>query len=313
MNVFEVLSQGKSRLHEPSVSAMLGYLLNPNENHGIGDLFLRNFLAMLDKCWDGTLFSHLLEQQKRINAIVELEVQYHLLSRNDIDIQIQILENDKETHRIIIENKIRSSAASPQQLNKYYQAVLHDKDVQAENPIITMVFLTPDDQKSKLSKEWNNLKDLNEEHQKAWLFWSSEDVSRSVVDLVRDLLHKEVRCEINPINEYMRHTIKAFVNFIISKTSITQKTMRTGQDIGNITDRQKLVLNNGKHYTVVRRDSSQIQVFDDEKDKKMIARHIMSQYIDEQGIDIPHNRLNTRSIGKKLIEYLAQHNHEQST
>jgi len=37
MNIFEVLNQGNSRLHEPSVSAMSGYLLDTRRDHGLGD------------------------------------------------------------------------------------------------------------------------------------------------------------------------------------------------------------------------------------------------------------------------------------
>jgi len=76
------------------------------------------------------------------------------------------------------------------------------------------------------------------------------------------------------------------------------------EDIGDIIDEVEIKLNSGKEYVVVRRDSTQIQVFDKDTDDKQIARHIMSEYIDENNIDIPHNRLNTRSIGKKLLEFL---------
>ncbi len=49
MNIFNVLSQGKSSLHEPSVSAMLSYLLSPNGDHGIGDTFLRSFIQLIEE------------------------------------------------------------------------------------------------------------------------------------------------------------------------------------------------------------------------------------------------------------------------
>lgn len=46
MNIFSVLSMGKSRLHETSMSAMLAYLLNPNQDHGVGNKFLKSFLEL---------------------------------------------------------------------------------------------------------------------------------------------------------------------------------------------------------------------------------------------------------------------------
>lgn len=47
MNIFSVLSMGKSRLHETSMSAMLGYLLDPYQDHGLGNKFLVGFLKIM--------------------------------------------------------------------------------------------------------------------------------------------------------------------------------------------------------------------------------------------------------------------------
>ena len=52
MNIFQVLSQGKSRLNEPSMSAMLAYLLDSNKDHGLGEAFIRAFLLALDASWE---------------------------------------------------------------------------------------------------------------------------------------------------------------------------------------------------------------------------------------------------------------------
>jgi hypothetical protein len=49
MNIFSVLSMGKSRLRETSMSAMLAYLLNPNQDHGLGYRFLKSFLELETK------------------------------------------------------------------------------------------------------------------------------------------------------------------------------------------------------------------------------------------------------------------------
>lgn len=313
MNIFEVLSQGKSRLHEPSVSAMLGYLMNPMENHGLGDIFIREFLKMLDANSTKDNFGKVLNRAHRINAIIELEVQYaHLGKRNDIDVQIQLLDQGKETHRIIIENKIRESSANVNQLNLYYNAVLNDEDYKQSNdteelPDIFVVFLTPESESTKLKQEFESLNIMQNGHSKLWLNWTSENTNISILHIIKNILDLEVKCEINPINEYMRHTLKGFVNFISEKTTKSvSKKMRTGQDIGDIVDEVEITMNNGKAYIVIRRDSTQIQVFDKETEEKQIARHIMSEYIDENSIDIPHNRLNTRSIGKKLLEYLDE-------
>ena len=44
MNIFRILAQGDGSINEPNISAFLGYLLNPNEDHGLGSYFLEQFL-----------------------------------------------------------------------------------------------------------------------------------------------------------------------------------------------------------------------------------------------------------------------------
>ena len=44
MNIFRILAQGDGAIQEPNISAFLGYLLNPNEDHGLGSNFLESFL-----------------------------------------------------------------------------------------------------------------------------------------------------------------------------------------------------------------------------------------------------------------------------
>lgn len=46
MNIFRILAQGDGTINEPNVSAFLGYLLNPNEDHGLGSRFLEVFLEL---------------------------------------------------------------------------------------------------------------------------------------------------------------------------------------------------------------------------------------------------------------------------
>ena len=73
MNIFQVLSQGKSRLHEPSMSAMLGYLMDSNKDHGLGDAFIRKFIEYQDN----DVFNKILECEF-INSQVSLEEPYQL-------------------------------------------------------------------------------------------------------------------------------------------------------------------------------------------------------------------------------------------
>ena len=169
MNIFQVLSQGKSRLHEPSMSAMLGYLLDSNKDHGLGDSVIRKLLQTID--------------DERFREIA---------SSGFIDSQVSLEEP--------------------------YQLIRH----------------------SSLTTEPS-----------------------------------------------------------------TQKTMRTGEDIGEILEETDIKTKSGE-YRVVRRDSTQTQVFSIETGDKEVARHILAEYIDENNIEIQHEKYNTRTIGKKFFEWRKQ-------
>ncbi|MBM5574013.1 PD-(D/E)XK nuclease family protein [Deefgea sp. CFH1-16] len=217
MNIFQVLSQGKARLHEPSMSAMLGYLLDSSEDHGLGgDAFVRVFLAQLGV----EHFAEIL-RANFINSRVALEEPYQLINgaRKEIDIELTLLGNDDALlYRIIIENKIKVGAANPKQLCEYYQAIVEDGAFNNEK--VMMVFLTPESKNTVLVAEYENLTRLQVGHHKAWLFWYSATATQaSMVTLLRQVLLAEACGEINPINEYMRHTLKAFIRHAIGAFS----------------------------------------------------------------------------------------------
>lgn len=47
MNIFNVLGRGNGNISETNVSAFLGYILNPNEDHGLKDVFLKEYFKLL--------------------------------------------------------------------------------------------------------------------------------------------------------------------------------------------------------------------------------------------------------------------------
>ena len=304
MNIFHVLSQGKSRLHEPSMSAMLGYLLDSSEDHGLGDAFIRIFIKNLTS----GIFDEELSMGF-INSTVSLEEPYQLSGqRKDIDIQISLLDNNlNESHRVVIENKIKISAANPKQLNEYYQAIIKDDEKIKK---LTIVFLTPEKLTPQLTQEFDNLKIKTDGkgHEKKWIHWNSNSES-SIVSLLKNVLAMESDGRINPINEYMRHTLKAFIKHVSTVVETAgQKHSRTGKDLGEIVQEAKIALKDGKYYRVIRRDSTQIQVFNDDTGDKEIARYILGKFIDENKIGIDHSRLNTRSIGREFFNWRSQNN-----
>ena len=124
--------------------------------------------------------------------------------------------------------------------------------------------------------------------------------------MLRHIMARERVGEINPINEHMRHTLKAFIKYVSSITQpVGSNRTRMMGDIGEVTDELEITLNDGSSYSVVLRDSSQVQVFDCVTGEKQEAKRVMVQYIDEHGLAIPHHQLNTRGIGRQFFTLLG--------
>lgn len=308
MNIFDVLNQGKSRLHEPSISALLGYLLHTGKDHGLGDSFFRNFLVLLKGQESGNGLDAIVDKilsRPFVSTVVELEAIYELKEkRKDIDLQVAVLSGDKsaekkEDYRFIIENKIKAGAANPKQLAEYYAAVLEDDD-SIENLIV--VFVTPKANHSALQEEYDRLA-VRVGHHKAWVYWNDED--KGVLGTIQAMLEKEVRGELTPINEYMRHTLKAFVQHVNSVVSRSpQGSPRFGEDIGDIVEDVEVTLQNGTTYRVVRRDSGQVQVYLD--DEKVMAKGVLREIIKERNFDIRLKKITTPNMGRQVLRALRE-------
>lgn len=280
------------------MSAMLAYLLNPNQDHGLGDRFLNNFLELANQ--QSGIYTEIMKNESKKYEI-DLEVQYQNNGkRSDIDVQIKVLDSSyNEIHRIIIENKIRSGASNPIQLKEYYSAVLEDRqnddsfDLQEEN--LSVIFLTPNLNHKGLKEEFNNLDVKN----KAWLYWNSHDLNAvTVVKLIQNILESELKAEIPPINEYLRHTLKAF-SYYITKTINHVKTSEDNSEVRA----KNIITIQGLEYMILLRKSGQIQLFDSEGDKVQ-ARPLLRQYLCENNLTERDNCQTTRCFGNQIMKHL---------
>lgn len=299
MNIFNVLSEGKSRLHEPSISAMLGYLLDTTKDHGLGDRFLREFLILIEKQSSSTVLKEIINLPF-IKTDIELESAYELAGKRcDIDIEVSFISHPNV--RIFIENKIRHGSAKQNQLCEYYNAIISESD---PNDSVFIVFITPEENKKHYQDQYNQLTVRNN-HSKSWLHWrSNED---GILNLFESILKKDAIGEINPINEYLRHTIKAFISHVRSRLLKELPAQRyQGEDIGQIVDEVYCKTNDGYEYKIVLRDSTQIQIFRD--NEKMIAKEVLRKIIREKSLDVPTENINTRVMGRKVILALKNAN-----
>ena len=293
---------GKSRLHETSMSAMLAYLLNPNQDHGLGDKFLNSFLELAGK--NGIYEDYI--NNDSIKFQLDLEVLYTNINtkkENYIDIQIKILDKSyRELHRIIIENKIKSEASNSSQLNRYYEAVINDKNnddaFELEKKNLSIIFLTPSQKHKGLNKEFDNLKSDN----KVWIYWNSDDEATTIVKLIQNILELEQKAEISPINEYIKHTLKAFTYFINRTINIRNGKNRVGEDIGDIKQEKEIRISD-KLYTIILRDSGQIQLLD-EDGEKVPARPLLRKFLKENNINENDKCTTTRCFGNQIFKYL---------
>ena len=111
-NVFEAIGHTHA---EERHSNFLGFLLDPQESHGLGDRFLREFILRTVKS---------VPRDERTVDLVEIylsELSSTLILREHRNIDIFAI-NDEEKFVVVIENKIRSKEHS-NQLQRYRQYV----------------------------------------------------------------------------------------------------------------------------------------------------------------------------------------------
>jgi hypothetical protein len=316
VNIFSVLSQGNSSLREVGMSAMLGYLLSPAEDHGLGDTLLRAFLEYLGTTLDDDVDFSFIPTGSRLKTHVELEKRLNT-NGSAIDIFMVIFDGDTEVLRIGIENKIKRGAVTEGQLQKYYDLLKAEQENDNETCPLYMIYLTPN-RLDCFEKEYCSLEVAGND-KKAWLQWSqTEKDDVCVMTILRGLLQSELLAEIPPINEYMRHTLKAFIQHLVTYSLSTKSRKGRTDDTTDIIETRVVEFDNGEQYEINRRSSSQIQVFrlprngsDDDKEQ-VPAKRVMLNYIEQKALEVGYKPgANTRSIGRNLLKALSEINSAQ--
>ena len=139
-NLFDVLKISRMEIRH---SNMLGWLLDPNENHGMGDAFLKAIVQkMVENDSDG-----------RYDVFQTLLLDFYSFTmyreRKDIDI---LLVSEQEQFLIAIENKIGTQEHS-NQLNRYREIL----DTDYPNYKKILIFLTPDGDDPSDVENWDVL------------------------------------------------------------------------------------------------------------------------------------------------------------
>ena len=298
MNIFNALSgRHDKQLRERNLSAIFAYFLNPSRDHGLGDTFLKAFLEIIGIAGE-IRQGEVSFAKTRIHAEEPLEYKKKPLY---LDIVIEIVNSKSKILRyIVVENKTKSGSANTDQLNRYYNALIAGEDSDKYKNKITMVFLTPEQEDKKTEKEYGNFKELSKTDKnpkgdnKKSLRWTG---AQSIQAMIRDdILKKEAEGEIPPINEYTKHTLKAFIMHL-------QKPM----DLGDV--RKSITCDIDDHeYTIEQYVGGAIRVYED--GKKCVAKNNLRHINKEEKLRVPETKngipKNTRQLGAQIINALKK-------
>lgn len=139
-NLFDVLKISRTEIRH---SNMLAWLLNPNENHGLGDAFLKGILQRLvENSTDG---------RYDVFHVLLMDLYSFSVMREWKNIDILLASSDEKTV-IAIENKVGSHEHSDQ-LNRYREIL--EKEYAGYNRLY--VFLTPDGESPSDVENWDVL------------------------------------------------------------------------------------------------------------------------------------------------------------
>ena len=226
------MTKGDGTVHEPNITSVLAYFLDPYEDHGLGAAFFNEFLDELLKYLPETEeLSSLREDQKQkkgknksidfaTSNNFEVGVQAEVTlsddkkkndgsdnGRRDIDILLTIKNLIKEqSYSILIENKIKISALQKGKKNeksKQLEDIIklstkNDNDIIFTNPYFVVL-----------------LPFINEtiEGQIPDLFIKMT-YEKNIIAVIEEILKKENTGDINPINEFSKFILKSFKMFI---------------------------------------------------------------------------------------------------
>lgn len=140
-NVFETLGIVKTEIRH---SNMLAWLLNPNENHGIGDVFIKKFIQYV-------IYNNMSKCQLNLFDIYSMDYYDFVIRREWSNIDL-LIYSEKNKFVICIENKVFSKESN-NQLKKYFNIV----NKEFENFKKIFLFLTPEGDLPSDEENWGIL------------------------------------------------------------------------------------------------------------------------------------------------------------
>ncbi len=213
MNIFKVIASSGTTFREKFTSSILAWLLNPAMEHGLGFSFMESFVHSIEKNKFSELTSQLHQSLENNDSIENVDWMCSLelnVETAFIDVVFTI-----DNWLFAIENKVYASSATTNQLNREYQGLKQDSRFKDYN--ICMIYLVPisgDLLDKKILLEYDILQ-VEESDYKSLMTWQPNVLDiPSFSKILSGIVQAEYACKIEPINEYTRHTLKAFIQFI---------------------------------------------------------------------------------------------------
>ena len=170
MNIFKVLATRK-RFPEEMASAILGWLLHPNSEHGLGRAFLVRFISALKDAGSALAF----EVNKLSNDDILCNLEEDV-GTSQIDIILFLGD-----HILAIENKIHDGAFDFGQLEKEYNGLIQ----KFPDKKIVLVYLVPN-KGGAYEVEYNRfISNVKHPHKSALLTWSV-NIQTIISDILLD-------------------------------------------------------------------------------------------------------------------------------
>jgi hypothetical protein len=263
MNIFEILSAGNRVLKEEHISAVLGWMLDPYHDHGLGMELLKRLSqtcfgedASISKVLAAGEFSGLvMRDRSRLKIHTELEVTVRCKAGNERSIDILITINDNIV--LAIENKTSRGSIQDTQLQEEVEG-LNEAFRDRNGNQLYFLFLTPsgagptaDKAMSRIGRDLCSAEPIH-------ILWKkdereSDKAPLSIAELLNGILLDEAVGRTSPLSSETKFLIKSFIRFIENDFSYFQGA---GSD------------NGGKYYAENLTGLDTVRRFFDQQDPK---------------------------------------------
>jgi hypothetical protein len=221
MNIFEILASGDNGLREVHVSSVLGWLLDPYHDHGLGIEVLKRLVSALfegtplhKEIMDSEYSGVEMKERRRIETSIMLEKEVYCKESNknrSIDIVVTINKN----FILAIENKIRVSSKEHGQVKDEICGLLDVPEYDNTDGfgIKGFYFIYLVKQNNELAYAAKELENQLPVFTKPLSWINSNKSELSMSKLLSDILIDHSQCNINPVPAETLFLLRSFVRF----------------------------------------------------------------------------------------------------